>query len=72
VGQPRITADRAGAPGTRRPCRDRRTRDARAYQHELPDAERHLLDTGHCALEAKGEQIAAVMRGFLDRALSRR
>jgi len=28
-----------------------------------------LLDTGHFALEDKGEEIAALMRDFLDRKL---
>jgi pimeloyl-ACP methyl ester carboxylesterase len=44
---------------------------ARAYLRDLPDAELHLLDTGHFALEDKGEQIAALMRDFLDRKLPR-
>jgi pimeloyl-ACP methyl ester carboxylesterase len=45
---------------------------ANAYLHDLPDAELHLLDTGHFALEDKGEQIAEMMRDFLDRKLPRR
>lgn len=40
---------------------------ARAYLHDLPKAELHLLDTGHFALEDKGGEIAALMRNFLDR-----
>jgi pimeloyl-ACP methyl ester carboxylesterase len=44
---------------------------ARPYLRDLPDAELHLLDTGHFALEDKGEQIAALMRDFLDRNLRR-
>jgi pimeloyl-ACP methyl ester carboxylesterase len=40
---------------------------ARAYATDLPDAEIHLLDAGHYALETSGEQIAALMREFLDR-----
>lgn len=32
-------------------------------------SEFHLLDTGHFALEDKGEQIAALMHDFLDRKL---
>jgi hypothetical protein len=35
------------------------------------DAELHLLDTGHFALEDRGEQIAALMRDFLARKLPR-
>jgi pimeloyl-ACP methyl ester carboxylesterase len=44
---------------------------ARAYLRDLPDAELHLLDTGHFALEDKGGQIAALMRSFLDRKVAR-
>ncbi len=39
---------------------------ARAYLHDLPHAELHLLDTGHFALEDKGDEIAALMHTFLD------
>jgi pimeloyl-ACP methyl ester carboxylesterase len=42
---------------------------ARAYLRDLPDAELHLLDTGHFALEDKGEEIAALIRDFLERKL---
>jgi pimeloyl-ACP methyl ester carboxylesterase len=45
---------------------------ARAYLRDLPDAELHLLDTGHFALEDHSEQIAALMRDFLARKLPRR
>lgn len=45
---------------------------ARPYLRDLPNAELHLLDTGHFALEDKGEQIAVLMRRFLDRNLPRR
>jgi pimeloyl-ACP methyl ester carboxylesterase len=45
---------------------------ARPYLRDLPDAELHLLDTGHFALEDKGPQIASLMRDFLDRKLPRR
>ena len=44
---------------------------ARAYLRDLPDAELHLLDTGHFALEDKGDEIAALMHDFLDRKLPR-
>jgi pimeloyl-ACP methyl ester carboxylesterase len=40
---------------------------ARAYLRDIPDAEFHLLDTGHFALEDQGDRIAALMRDFLDR-----
>jgi pimeloyl-ACP methyl ester carboxylesterase len=41
----------------------------RHYLDDLPDAEFHALDTGHFALEDKGDEIAALMRDFLERAL---
>jgi pimeloyl-ACP methyl ester carboxylesterase len=44
---------------------------ARAYLKDLPHAELHLLDTGHFALEDQGEEIARLMRAFLDRTLPR-
>ena len=40
---------------------------AQAYLKDLPEAELHLLDTGHFALEDKGGEIAALMLDFLDR-----
>lgn len=40
---------------------------AQAYLKDIPDAEIHLLDSGHFALEDKGNQISALMRDFLDR-----
>ena len=43
---------------------------AHRYLHDLPEAELHLLDTGHFALEDKAEEIAGYMRDFLDRKLS--
>ena len=45
---------------------------ARPYLRGLPDAEFHLLDTGHFALEDKGDEIARLMHDFLDRKLLRR
>ena len=44
---------------------------ARAYLKDLPDAELHLLDTGHFALEDKGDEISALMLDFFDRNLRR-
>lgn len=38
---------------------------ARAYLKDLPQAELHVLDTGHFALEEKGAEIAALVRRFL-------
>jgi pimeloyl-ACP methyl ester carboxylesterase len=44
---------------------------ARPYLRDLPDAELHLLDTGHFALEDQGDEIARLMRDFLARRLPR-
>lgn len=40
---------------------------AAPYKRDLPDAEMHMLDTGHFALEDHGPQIADLMRDFLGR-----
>lgn len=40
---------------------------ARAFLKDLPDAELHLLDTGHFALEEEGAFIAERIREFLDK-----
>ncbi|AVT37258.1 alpha/beta fold hydrolase [Plantactinospora sp. BB1] len=40
---------------------------ARAFQRDLPDAEIHLLDTGHFALETHVDEIAGHIREFLGR-----
>jgi pimeloyl-ACP methyl ester carboxylesterase len=45
---------------------------ARAYLRDLPNAELHLLDTGHFALEDKGSEVALLMLDFFDRTLVRR
>jgi len=44
---------------------------AHPYLRDLPDAELHLLDTGHFALEDKGEEIAALMLDFLSRRVAK-
>jgi pimeloyl-ACP methyl ester carboxylesterase len=44
---------------------------ARAYAKDLPEAEIHLLDAGHYALETSGREIAELVRSFLDRAVAR-
>ena len=44
---------------------------ARAYKRDLKEAELHLLDTGHFALEEEGDTIARLMRRFLDARLAR-
>ncbi len=43
---------------------------AKAFLNDLPNAELHLLDTGHFALEEESSFIAAKIRGFLGRANS--
>lgn len=40
---------------------------ARAFQRDLPNAEVHLLDTGHFALETHVDEIATRIRDFLGR-----
>lgn len=45
---------------------------AHAYRRDVPDAEVHLLDTGHFALETHHAQIATLMRDFLGRKLGQR
>ena len=39
---------------------------ARAYLDDLPDAELHLLDTGHFATATHNDEIAALIRAFLE------
>lgn len=38
---------------------------AEAYRHDLPDAEIHLLDTGHFGLDEAPDEIAVLTRRFL-------
>jgi pimeloyl-ACP methyl ester carboxylesterase len=45
---------------------------AAPYLRDLPDAELHLLDTGHFALEDKLDVMAPLIRDFLDRKLAPR
>jgi pimeloyl-ACP methyl ester carboxylesterase len=40
---------------------------AHAYQRDLENAELHLLDTGHFALEEEGEKIAGLIDSFLEK-----
>jgi pimeloyl-ACP methyl ester carboxylesterase len=42
---------------------------ANAYRRDLPDAEIHLLDAGHFALETRHAEIAAYIHDFLARRL---
>lgn len=44
---------------------------ARAYLRDLPQAEIHLLDSGHFALEDKLDEMVPLIRGFLDRELAK-
>ena len=46
-------------------------RGAEAYRRDLPDAEIHMLDAGHFALETRAAEIAELMREFLGRTLAR-
>ena len=39
------------------------------YKRDLPNAELHLIDTGHFALETHGQEIAGLIRDFLGRSL---
>ncbi|MGO4722224.1 MULTISPECIES: alpha/beta fold hydrolase [unclassified Inquilinus] len=39
------------------------------YREVVPNAEIHMLDTGHCALADNGEEIASWVHDFLGRAL---
>ncbi|MFE1521084.1 alpha/beta fold hydrolase [[Kitasatospora] papulosa] len=43
---------------------------ARAFSRDLPDAEVHLLNAGHFALETHLDAISGYIRGFLGRVLS--
>jgi pimeloyl-ACP methyl ester carboxylesterase len=43
---------------------------AEAFRRDLPDAEIHLYDTGHFALETHAAEIGAVIRTFLARHLA--
>jgi pimeloyl-ACP methyl ester carboxylesterase len=43
---------------------------AKAFQRDLPDAEIHLLDAGHFALESNAAEIADLIRDFLGRKLA--
>ena len=44
---------------------------ARPYLRDLPDAEMHLLDSGHFALEDRLAEMAPLIRSFLDRKVAR-
>jgi len=42
---------------------------AEAFRQDNPDAEVHLLEAGHFALESQGPEIAVIIRDFLARKL---
>lgn len=44
---------------------------AHAYKRDLPDAELHLIDTGHFALEDKADEIVPLIRAFLAKKVDR-
>jgi pimeloyl-ACP methyl ester carboxylesterase len=44
---------------------------AQAFKRDNPDAEVHLLNAGHFALESRGAEIAAIIRDFLAREKAR-
>jgi pimeloyl-ACP methyl ester carboxylesterase len=44
---------------------------AHPYLRDLPDAELHILDTGHFALEDKLDEMAPLIRSFLDRKVAK-
>jgi pimeloyl-ACP methyl ester carboxylesterase len=37
-----------------------------AYRRDVPSAEVHILDAGHFALDTAANEIAALIRGFVD------
>jgi pimeloyl-ACP methyl ester carboxylesterase len=42
---------------------------AEGYRRDLPNAEMHILDAGHFALDEKAEEIAGLVRGFMAKAV---
>jgi pimeloyl-ACP methyl ester carboxylesterase len=44
---------------------------AKAFTRDIPDTEVHLLEAGHFALESQGPEIAAIIRDFLARKLTK-
>ena len=42
--------------------------EAEAYKRDVPDAEVHILEAGHFALDEAVDEIAALMRLFLEKA----
>lgn len=48
------------------------TAEAEAYRRDVPDAEVHVLDAGHFALDVKPDEIATRLADFLARRVDRR
>ena len=44
---------------------------AKAFTRDIPDIEVHLVEAGHFALESQGPEIAAIIRDFLARKLTK-
>ncbi len=38
---------------------------AQGYKRDVPDAELHILDAGHFALDEKTEEVARITRAFM-------
>ncbi len=45
--------------------------EAEAYRRDVAEAEIHIVDAGHFALDEKAGDIAAIMRGFLARVIGK-
>jgi pimeloyl-ACP methyl ester carboxylesterase len=41
------------------------------YRRDLPNAEFHLIDSGHFLLEDRADEAFPLIRGFLDRSVGR-
>jgi len=37
-----------------------------AYRRDVPNAQVHMLDAGHFALDTAADEIAALLRSFMD------
>ena len=65
----RFVGDRETAEDLLQEAFMRVIKGAEAYKRDIPEAEIHLLDTGHFALETHASEIAARIRDFLSRKL---
>jgi pimeloyl-ACP methyl ester carboxylesterase len=41
--------------------------EAQAYKREIPDADVHLIDAGHFALDEKPDEVAALIGAFMSK-----